>query len=201
MLRVEILLFNGFDELDVVAPFEILVSAGLGAELVTVEHQSKVVGAHGMALTPDKVLGSRPELLVVPGGGWVSRGPQGVWAEIGRGVLPAAIAERHAAGSRIAGVCSGVMLLAAGELLRGRRAVSHRTALDAMRDYGAQVIADARVVDDGDILTCGGVTSAIDLALYIVEQELGRDAAMREATRIEHDVPAAVVYPSAVRES
>jgi transcriptional regulator GlxA family with amidase domain len=104
-----------------------------------------------------------------------------------RGVLPAAIAERHAAGTRIGGVCTGAMLMAASGMLRGRPAVTHRSALDDLRQYGAEVHPDARVVDDGDVLTSGGVTSGIDLALRLIELEHGRDAALREAGRIEHD--------------
>jgi transcriptional regulator GlxA family with amidase domain len=79
------------------------------------------------------------------------------------------------------------MLIAASGLLRGRPAVTHRSALDDLRDYGADVHQEARVVDDGDVLTSGGVTSGIDLALHLIELERGRDAALREAARIEHD--------------
>ena len=71
-------------------------------------------------------LAPAPDLLVVPGGGWVSRAPKGAWREAERGVLPAEIAERHEAGSVVAGVCTGVMLLAASGMLRGRPAVTHR---------------------------------------------------------------------------
>ena len=79
------------------------------------------------------------------------------------------------------------MLIAASGLLRGRPAVTHHAALDDLREYGVDVHAEARVVDDGDILTSGGVTSGIDLALRLIEVDLGRDAAMTAATRIEHE--------------
>jgi putative intracellular protease/amidase len=77
MQGIEILMFNGFDELDVVAPFEIFVSTGFDVELVTLERSAKVVGAHGMAVIPSAELGSRPDLLVVPGGGWPPDRPRG----------------------------------------------------------------------------------------------------------------------------
>lgn len=179
-------MFNGVDELDVVAPFEILVSTGYPVELVTVEACAQVAGSHGMTLTPDGVLG-QPDLLIVTGGRWASKAPESAWGEVRRGVIPAAIAERHAAGSRIAGVCTGAMLIAASGILRGRPAVTHRSALDDLRDYGVEVHPEARVVDDGDVLTSGGVTSGIDLALRLIEVDRGRDAAVREAARIEHD--------------
>ncbi len=186
MQRIEILVFDGFDELDVVAPFEILASAGFAVDLVTIGDCPKVVTAHGISVKPQGVLSAVPDLLVVPGGGWAAKAPTGAWAEVRRGVLPEAIAQRHAAGSQVAGVCTGAMLLATSGVLRGRPAVTHRCALDDLREAGADVHAEARVVDDGDVLTCGGVTSAIDLALHIVKRELGADVAAREANRLEY---------------
>ncbi|MGH2866046.1 MAG: DJ-1/PfpI family protein, partial [Solirubrobacteraceae bacterium] len=111
----------------------------------------------------------------------------GAWAEVQRGLLPAEIAARHAAGSVVAGVCTGVMLLAAAGLLRGRPAVTHRVALEALRESGAEVHPKARVVDDGDVLTAGGVTSALDLALHIVVRERGAEHAAVEARRLEYE--------------
>ncbi len=187
MRTTEIVMFDGLDELDVVAPFEILSSAGYQVGLVTLEPCQSVTGRHGMALTPGGVLGSRPDLLIVPGGGWATKASDSAWGEVRRGVIPAAIAERHAAGSRIAGVCTGGMLIAASGILRGRPAVTHRSALDDLRGYGVEVHPEARVVDDGDVLTSGGVTSGIDLALRLIEVDRGRAAALNEAARIEHE--------------
>ena len=201
MLDTEILAFDGFDELDVVAPLEILRSAGFEVRLVTLEPCDVVSGAYGLKVRPDDVLGDRPALLVVSGGGWVAKAPQGARLEVRRGVLPAAIAERHASGSVVAGVCSGVMLLAAAGLLRGRPAVTHHLVLDELRTYGVDVRPDARVVDDGDVMTSGGVTSGIDLALHIIGRELGKDAAVAAAARIEYDVRGAVLNTSQRRSS
>lgn len=187
MRKTEIVIFDGVDELDAVAPFEILVSAGYSVELVTAEPRPAVTGAHGMTLAPGGVLGA-PDLLIVTGGRWASKAPDSAWGEVARGVIPSAIAERHAAGTRIAGVCTGAMLIAASGILRGRPAVTHSSALDDLREFGVQVHPKARVVDDGDVLTSGGVTSGIDLALHLIELDRGRDAALGEAARIEHEV-------------
>jgi transcriptional regulator GlxA family with amidase domain len=178
MQRVEILVYDGVDELDAVGPFEVLAAAGFEVELVAIDPGPPVHGAHGLVLTPGRFLGPAPDLLVVPGGGWLTRAPRGAWAEARAGVLPAAIAERHAAGSVVAGVCTGGML-------RGRPAITHQAALYDLATAGAQVHADARVVDDGDLLTAGGVTAAIDLALHVVRRERGARAALAEARRIE----------------
>jgi transcriptional regulator GlxA family with amidase domain len=186
MSRIEILVFDGVDELDAVAPFEILAAAGYGVALVTAELRSAITGSHGMTFTPSGVLG-RPDLLVVTGGGWSTRAVNSAWGEVQRGVIPSAIAELHAAGTRVAGVCTGAMLMAASGILRGRPAVTHRSALNDLRGSGADVHPEARVVDDGDVLTSGGVTSGIDLALHLIERDRGREAALREAARIEHE--------------
>ncbi len=65
-------------------------------------------------------------------------------------------------------------------------ATTHHVALDALRAVGAEVITE-RVVDDGDLVTSGGVTSGIDMALWLVERHFGADRAAAIAGRIEHD--------------
>ena len=86
----------------------------------------------------------------------------------------------------MASVCTGAMLLAAAGITDGRPATTHHSALEDLRASGAQVI-DARVVDDGDVMTAAGITSGIDLALYIVEREAGAEIAERVADEIEYE--------------
>jgi transcriptional regulator GlxA family with amidase domain len=191
-MRTEIVLYDGFEELDAFGPYEVLAGAGLEPALVTLDAADPVTGAHGAVVVPHAMLGDRPDLLVVPGGGWAARPPSGAWAEAQGGVLPAALAERHRAGTLLAGVCTGTMLLAAAGVLLGRPAVTHRAALEDLAAAGARVLAGARVVDDGDIVTCGGVTAGIDLALWLVERRLGAPAAERAAQTIEYTRQGAV---------
>jgi transcriptional regulator GlxA family with amidase domain len=84
------------------------------------------------------------------------------------------------------------MIVAATGLLDGRPAITHHGAIDDLRERGADVI-DARVVDDGDLLTAGGVTSGIDLALYLVERIAGEELANEVAREMEYE-RAADVY-------
>ena len=84
------------------------------------------------------------------------------------------------------------MLLAHAGLTDRRPAVTHRGALDDLRDSGAEVV-EARVVDDGDLVTAGGITAGIDLALHLVEREIGPDVAERVATNMEYE-PRGEVY-------
>jgi transcriptional regulator GlxA family with amidase domain len=135
---------------------------------------------------PEGVLADDVDLVLVPGGGWNDRSERGAWAEARRGELPAAIARLHRAGVAVGSVCTGAMLLSAAGLTRGRPATTHASAVPDLRAAGAEVV-DARVVDDGDLVTAGGVTSGIDLALWLVERNWGADLADRIATEMEHD--------------
>jgi transcriptional regulator GlxA family with amidase domain len=185
-MRTEILIYDGIDELDAFGPYEVLAEAGFDVALVTHPAADSIATARDAIVVPHRQLSDRAELLVVPGGGWTRRPPKGAWAEVQRGVLPPVIAERHAAGARIASVCTGAFLVAAAGLLDGRPAITHWNDVDDLEAMGIRVIRDARVVDDGDIITAGGVTSGLDLALWIVEQEKGREAAADVAAEIDH---------------
>jgi transcriptional regulator GlxA family with amidase domain len=203
-MHVAIVLFDGFDNLDAIGPFEVFSHAKtFGADvevgLYALDDQAVVTSSHGLRVETDGVLGredaeittqgdgSRPEqpdIVVVPGGGWNSEG--GVWREAQRGRLPDLLGDLSAAGATVASVCTGGMLLAHAGLVDGQPAVTHQSALDDLRDAGATVV-DARVVDDGNILTAGGVTAGIDLALHLVEREWGTDIAERVAAEMEYD--------------
>ncbi len=184
-MRIEILLFDGFDDLDAFGPFEVLTNGGLDVRLVTLEPCDHVTTSHGARVIPDGVLGD-PDLVLVPGGGWNDPGP-GARTEAERGAIPAALAARHAAGGHVGSVCTGAMLLATAGLLRDRPATTHHSAIDDLRAAGADVRDDERFVDDGDIVTAAGVTAGIDLALHLVAQARGETAATAGAREIEWD--------------
>lgn len=183
MLRIPILLFDGFDELDALAAFEMFKAAGrqgweVGATCVTLKSTAEVRGAHGLRLRPEAALVTDPppSLLLVPGGGWLADSPHGVKAEIQRGAIPAALAALHQKGTTLACVSTGAKLPAATGLLKGRPSTTHHSARDALNAAGATVV-DARVVDDGTVITSGGVTSGLDLVLWVLERWLGPQAA------------------------
>ncbi len=198
-MDIDIIVFDGFDELDAIAPLEVLRNAeALGADLhpavVGLHGAGEITGAHGTRLVVERGVSETADMLVVPGGGWNSGSPRGARAEVARGDLPALLTREHARGSVIAAVCTGGMVLAAAGITRGRPATTHRLALDELRESGADVV-EARVVDDGDVLTAGGVTSGIDLALWIVERFAGADIAAAVAAEIEHERAVEVFRP------
>jgi transcriptional regulator GlxA family with amidase domain len=191
-MRMAVVVFDGFDELDAIGPLEVLRNAaamgdaGLQVDLVALDGAAEVTGSHGLVVRTDGPLDpGRFDLLVIPGGGWNDRGAQGAWAEAERGDLPAAIAAAHRAGAMVATVCTGAMLATAAGLTRGRPAVTHHGAIAELRASGAEVV-EARVVDDGDLVTAGGVTSGIDMALWLVERHFGAELADAVAAEIEH---------------
>jgi transcriptional regulator GlxA family with amidase domain len=189
-MKIAIVVFDGFDELDAIGPYEVLrnaARAGVDAtvELVTREPAETVTASHGLELRPQGVLDDSYDLVIVPGGGWMERADAGVWGEIQRGELPDALARGRERGALTASVCTGTMVLSAAGITRGRRATTHHSALEALREEGAEVVEE-RVVDDGDLVTSGGVTSGIDMALWLVEREWGTKLADGIADAMEH---------------
>ena len=203
-MRIAILIYDGFDELDAIGPFEVLRNAERGGadvivELVTREPAERIVASHGLAVAPQGVLDASYDLVIVPGGGWGERAEAGAWGEAQRGDLPASIRRAREGGAAMASVCTGAMLLAAAGITAGRPATTHRSALEDLATHGAEVVRE-RVVDDGDLITSGGVTAGIDLALWLVEREWGQRLADRIAREMEHErVHGAVASRSAAK--
>lgn len=86
----------------------------------------------------------------------------------------------------VASVCSGALLLGAAGFLTGKRATTHRAAMDELRPYCREVVRDERIVDEGLVVTSGGVSAGIDLGLYLVERFWGRTARERIASQMEY---------------
>lgn len=191
---VAIAVFDGVEELDAIGPYEVLSVTGdsggdLDVSLRTLEPADRVTCTHGLRFEPDGELPGGADLIVVPGGGW-NDGRGGVRDVVEDGALPRALADWHAEGRTVASVCTGAMVLAEAGLLEGRPATTHASAVSDLRPH-AEVV-DARVVDDGDLLTAGGVTAGIDLALHLVSRICGEEVARATATTLEHDRPSDV---------
>jgi transcriptional regulator GlxA family with amidase domain len=187
-MRIEILVFDGVDEMDVMGPFEVWSHAARRPEfdlaLVGLDGPVEVTGLHGLQFKAPEGLGS-PDALFVPGGGWMNRAEKGAWAEARRGTMTARIAELAPTLQWIGSVCTGSMLLAEAGLVKGRPATTNRGAWAELEAFGADLKTN-RVVDDGTLVTAGGITCGIDLALHIVERELGADVADGIASAMEY---------------
>jgi transcriptional regulator GlxA family with amidase domain len=195
-VHAQIVLFDGFDPPDAIAPFEVLVAGSdavggeLVVELVSAEGPRPVVsGSRGLVLNATAQLDpSKPGYVIVPGASGPIDGDPDEVATIP--VLLARFGETDAVplmrqamanpDITVATVCGGSLALAMAGLLEGRTAVTHVLGLDVLDATGVNVVR-ARVVDDGDLVTAGGVTSGLDLALHL----LGRSYGPRVALAIE----------------
>jgi transcriptional regulator GlxA family with amidase domain len=191
-MRIEIVVFDGFDALDVVAPWEVFARAStidpdLDVALVRADGPPLKSAANGLQLHVDDELGT-PDALFVPGGSWVDGNDTGVPHEIRRGALPSIIAELSTSVRWVASVCTGALLLGGAGILRNRNATTNPAALEELSRYGASVKQN-RVVDDGNVVTAGAVTAGIDVALWLVRREVGDDVAEKVARAIAYPMP------------
>jgi transcriptional regulator GlxA family with amidase domain len=184
-MRIDIVVFDGVDELDVVGPFEVLRRAGFDVQLVALDPHTTVTCAYGLTITPNGAPRPDAEVVVFPGGGWVGRGERGVRVEVETERWKPLIHQAESRGAVLASVCTGAMILASAGALTGRRAATHHNAWADLEAAGAMLVRE-RVVDDGDRVTAGGVTSGIDLALHIVERFAGKQPAERIADDLEY---------------
>jgi hypothetical protein len=88
---------------------------------------------------------------------------------------------------------TGAMLLARAGLLKGRPAITHHSAIEDLRAEGADVKFE-RVVDDVEIVTCGGVTAGLDLALWLVERFFGKEKANDTAAAVSRPISGTQTY-------
>lgn len=191
-MNIQIVLFDGFDELDAIGPYEILkraneFGANFNVKMVTLNLNS-VTGFYGLTVEVNDFLSEEncPDILIVPGGGWNHKGEKGARIEADKGILPEFIARFYQQGAIIAGVCTGGMLMAVSGITAGRKTTMHHLAKNEMESYGCEVLSD-RIVDDHDIITARGVTSGIDLALWIIERFVSSEVAYSVEERLEYE--------------
>ncbi|MGW0854629.1 DJ-1/PfpI family protein [Streptomyces sp. NPDC002690] len=232
-MHAQIVLYDGFDPLDVVAPYEVLYAGGtasngaVSVELVSAEGPRDVAGGTGgLVLRATAALDpARAGLILVPGASGrvgepgevpdreaaagegrqerateagegrqerateAGEGRQERATEAGEGwqdefipvllgralttELPALLkAARDNPEVTLGAVCGGSLVLAMAGLLEGRCATTHHLGLDLLDATGVHAVG-ARVVDDGDLVTGAGVTSGLDLGLYLLERTVG----------------------------
>lgn len=181
---VLIVLFDGVQALDVTGPVEVFHGAAQGAPGAYRIRTASLDGApirttSGLVLVPDTTLAAAapPHTLLVPGGQG-TRTPDPRLIDWLRG-------NAHRARRKVS-VCSGALLLAEAGLLDGRRATTHwmLCATLAERFPAVHVEPEPIFVRDGDLATSAGVTAGIDLALALVEEDLGRDLALTVARHL-----------------
>ncbi|PFZ88604.1 DJ-1/PfpI family protein [Bacillus wiedmannii] len=192
-MKIQIVLFDGFGELVSFAPFEVLKRAieewaPFTVELVASEPKQEVTTSFGVTVKLHDFLrmDNRPDLLIVPGGGWNHKAEQGARKQAELGTLTKIIREMHNEGTIVAGVCTGGMLLAASGILNDKKATMHHLAQNEMSEYGAELLP-YRIVDQGNVINARGVTSGVDLGLWITERFASPKIAAAVEYRMEYE--------------
>lgn len=161
--RVLCLLADGVEELELIAPVDVLRRAGAEVVLAVVGEGIHIKGRNGIVLhgeVPlDAVAGETFDLLLIPGGAAVA-----VLRQDGR---PAALARQFVeAGKSVAAICAGPLVLADAGLLDGRRFTAHASVVNELPE--AQT--GERVVEDDLLITARGAGTALEFGLALVDR-------------------------------
>ena len=169
-------LIGVYDALRRLAPMEI--DRGVSVKLIGTEQE--IVDDSGLVVRPDSVYENLAgfDLLFAPGGFGTRT--------LMRDAKFVDYLKTWGDTRPLASVCTGSLLLGAAGYLRGLRATTHHRALDDLRPLCREVVADRRIVDEGRVITAGGVASSLDLGLYLVEKWWGVPAREKIAAQMEY---------------
>jgi transcriptional regulator GlxA family with amidase domain len=179
----------GVQLLDVSGPLDVFAEANAQAGeevyrlMVAARAPDPIRSSSGVRLVPDHVIGRDPDAeidtLLVAGC------PDAANMPVDQ-TLVAWLGWQASAARRFGSVCSGAFFLAAADLLDGRRVTTHWAVAAQLAGRFPEVTVDedAILVRDGPVRTAAGVTAGLDLALALVEEDLGRMIAMRVASQL-----------------
>jgi cyclohexyl-isocyanide hydratase len=185
MINIGILVFEEIEELDFVGPFEVfsfvneIKTDSVNVWLIGTDEKI-IRGYNGLRFFADYTIDSCPHLdvLVVPGG-------QGRKIAMKNIRILNFIKDRYNDLKYLASVCTGSLIIAAAGLLKNKRATTYHTAFDELSEMG--VIAEkSKVVQDGKIITGAGVSSGIDVGLYLLSKLFDEETAQQVADKIEY---------------
>lgn len=163
MPTVLAILPEGFEELEAVAPIDVLRRAGCTVIVAALGPTRRVAGRNGLVLEADILLSDLPadapanDCLLLPGG-------PGVALLRASAAVRALIARHHAADSFLAAICAAPAALHDAGLLAGRRYTAHPGVAGEL----TAILADERVVRDGRLITSRGAGTALDFGLALV---------------------------------
>ncbi len=193
-IKVGIFVFPGVEILDFAGPYEVFTTASRvhsrmhpaappPFEVFTIAQDAQPIKARaGLAVLADYAITSHPpiDLLIVPGGV--------VTEELNKPAIITWLAATAAQTQITASVCTGAFLLAKAGLLDNKRVTTHwEDIADLRRDFPAlQVIDNTRWVDEGKIVTSGGISAGIDMSLHLVERVAGRELALKTARQMDY---------------
>jgi putative intracellular protease/amidase len=180
-MQIAIPIYDGVTALDAIGPYEPLSRLpGADVRFVGVEAGPKRCDTKVLSLVADYSVDEvpSPDVIVVPGG-------EGSRRESGEALLDW-IRSVHETTRWTTSVCTGSLLLGKAGILDGLKATSHWIYLDLLREYGAEPTLE-RVVEQGKVVTAAGVSSGIDMALRLIQLEVGDDVAQAIQLSVEYD--------------
>jgi transcriptional regulator GlxA family with amidase domain len=189
MKNVGIYLFNKVELLDFAGPYEVFSTTSQlndhkAFKVFTIsEDGGAIKSVNGLIVIPDYSFDNHPkiDILVIPGG-------EGTKAEIKKKKVMEWIDKTQASAEIMATVCSGARIPAVLGLLDGLEATTHLLVIDDVKKLAPGVIIDhtKRFIDNGKIMTSGGISAGIDLSLHIVEKLFGKDVAKKTMDYMEY---------------
>jgi transcriptional regulator GlxA family with amidase domain len=185
---VGVLLFEGFELLDVFGPLEawgmLAQISGTCTIVTAAENAVAVKSAQGPSAMADYAFAESPriDVVLVPGG-------IGTRREVKNALLLEWLKQRAAHAEIVSSVCTGAALLARAGLLDGRRATSNKLSFKWVTEHGPSVewIRQARWVEDGKFATSSGVSAGIDMTLALIARLAGVEIAEQIAIRMEYE--------------
>ncbi len=181
-MRIGMLIFPGFQLLDVAGPLEIF-GATEGLEPMSIAASREPLAPDGwpqVRFTPDADLATAPEfdVLFVPGG-------DGIRHALRDAATLRFLRERGERAAYVTSVCTGALVIGAAGLLRGYRAATYWRYMDLLPIVGAIPI-EARYVRDRNRITSGGVTAGMDFGLALAAELVGEDRAKAAQLKLQY---------------
>lgn len=189
--QVGILLFDEVEVLDFAGPFEVFsLARDFNQEALfqvhTITENGQMIRArNGLKVLPDYNFSNCPQLdiLLVPGG----YGAEEI--EIYNESLLSWITEKAQQVEILASVCTGALLLAQAGFLKGKKATTHWMDLERLANFPeVDVQKETKYVEDGKVITSGGISAGIDMSFYLVAKLYGVETALATAKRMEYDI-------------
>ncbi len=181
-MNISIILYEGLTVLDAIGPYEVFNSIpDINIHFVGEEKGLVRSDNNALALNVDYTFSeiSETDIVIVPGTPHFDK-------VMNDDALNKWLCNIHPKTKWTTSVCTGALALGAAGLLKGKKATTHWMAMDILEEFGAEKTKQ-RVVKDGKIITAAGVSSGIDMALSLLEIELGDDVAQTAQLIIEYD--------------
>ena len=190
-MKVGIVIFNEVEVLDFAGPYEVFSLASKENEKIfevkTISETGELISArNGLKILPDLSYQNEPifDILIVPGG----YGAEEI--EIKNPVMIEWLKSQQNKVEILASVCTGALLLAEAGILDNKKATTHWMDYDRLeKEYPkVEVVRGVKFVDEGNILTSGGISAGIDMSFHIIKRLFGTEVVKDLAKRMEYDI-------------